>query len=268
MHEFICVREPENVIIPRVGGPCESGPEPTFVSSGLTFFYANIQNFLAKRAELEARLCLFPSLPSLVCLTETHLDVSCAHPAVSGYSLIARRDRDAHGGGVAIFAADAVADVAALCHRSIDTELVWITVHAVCGPVLSGCFYRRPHYSGICSIERLGAEWSRLEADHVQSVIVGDMNVHHMSWLRYSSHTSSAGVFLREWARDRGLTQRVRSPTRGPHLLDLVLTDCPDITVEVLSELSDHRPLSLRLPCPPLSFDRVERVCWHYGSAD
>ena len=194
-----------------MGGPSESGPQPTFVSSDLTIFYANVQNFLAKRAELEARLSLFPSLPSFVCLSETHLGASCKHPVLSGYSVIARRDRNLHGGGVAIFADDSVADIAVSCLESPCAEIVWVTVHAVSGPVLLGCFYRSPHYSEVASLEQLGQEWCRLEVDHVNSLIVGDMNVHHVAWLTFSSHTSSAGVFLRNWVRDHGLSQRVRS---------------------------------------------------------
>ena len=146
MHEFICVREPENVIIPRVGGPCESGPEPTFVSSGLTFFYANIQNFLAKRAELEARLCLMEMQPTFICLNETWLDPSIEEIVLSGYDCVSRLDRrDGRiGGGVAVFALRAHALFVSLSRHSDVDERTWLLLHSDVGPVSLCCWYRPP----------------------------------------------------------------------------------------------------------------------------
>ena len=85
-----------------------------------------------------------------------------------------------------------------------------------------------PHYSESDSITSFELEWGELEASHVGTVIVGDMNVHHVQCLTYSIHTTPADIALRTWAAEHGLRQLVKKPTRGSNLLDLVLTDMPN----------------------------------------
>ena len=61
----------------------------------------------------------------------------------------------------------------------------------------------------------------------------------------------------------------MRKPTRGQYLLDLVLTDMPTLMqVEVVSELTDHCPVSIRFFSPPLSFEEIVREVWHFNNAD
>eukprot|EP00959_Pyramimonas_sp_CCMP1952_P124120 2595394-Pyramimonas_sp.AAC.1 len=67
------------------------------------------------------------------------------------------------------------------------------------------------------------------------------MNVHRKHWLRFSSHVSPEGTALKNWCAERGFRECIRAPTRGPHLLDLFLSDVPDlITTKVLTEVADH----------------------------
>ena len=59
--------------------------------------------------------------------------------------------------------------------------------------------------------------------DSVAVLAVGDVNVHNEEWLRFSDGTSLEGRGLEHVCNEPGLKQQVRSPTRGRHLLDLVL---------------------------------------------
>ena len=74
------------------------------------------------------------------------------------------------------------------------------------------------------------------------TILVGDMNVHEASWLKYSDGTSPEGRALRDVAYCHGWEERVRKPTRGEHLLDLVLTDLGSaVTTKVAVGISDHK---------------------------
>ena len=90
-------------------------------------------------------------------------------------------------------------------------------------------------------------ELNTLRDQCVGVIIVGDFNVHHLSWLRHSHSTTPEGVRLKSLVHDLGLSQRVRTPTRGQCLLDLVITDLPNLlTIEVVSKIADHRGFSIR----------------------
>ena len=65
-----------------------------------------------------------------------------------------------------------------------------------------------------------------------------------------------------------GLTQLVSQPTRGRHLLDLVLSDIPDVKTNVLPKIADHAIVEsvLNLPVPEQVV--VQREVWHFKNAD
>ena len=72
---------------------------------------------------------------------------------------------------------------------------------------------------------------------------------------------------MKQICDDFNLKQLVDKPTRGPYLLDLVLTDMDDCKVQVLDEIADHRGIlaKLILPCPKsLS---ISREVWHFKGA-
>ena len=74
------------------------------------------------------------------------------------------------------------------------------------------------------------------------TILVGDMNVHEVSWLKFSDGTSPEGRALRDVACCHGWDERVRKPTRGGNLLDLVLTDLGSaVTTKLAAGISDHR---------------------------
>ena len=266
LHEFFTAF---HGFLPQDGGRGESRPEPSFDWASLTILTVNIQRFVVNKDELFAYISSLPSLPSLICLTETWLDESVVCPSVPGYSLVARRDRDGLGGGVAIFAKDSVVDSCSVLLRSPSAERVWILMHTETGPVLISCWYRRPCHGEINSIVSLGEEWNSFAGQGIGTIITGDMNVHHKHWLRHSSHVSPEGTALKNWCLERGFRECIRAPTRGPHLLDLLLSDVPDlITTKVLTQVADHSATLASVCMPPLSFEYGERRLWQFHNAD
>ena len=91
------------------------------------------------------------------------------------------------------------------------------------------------------SIKAFEEEWQRLSTDALGTIVVGDLNVHHIRWLRFSSRNSAEGELLRDICDSVGLRQLVREPTRGDNLLDLALTDVDEVRCKVVSKIADHK---------------------------
>ena len=209
----------------------------------------NVQGFYSKRVELEAYVKTCRDQPDIIALNETFLDPSTEEVCISGYSLISRRDRyEGRGGGIAVFASSAIADNVTLLKHSDTHERSWHTIHSDIGPILFCVWYRPPQAGETISISCFAAEWRELSTDVVGTIVVGDLNVHHLHWLHFSSHTSVEGTALYRFCCDNGSKRCVTSPTRGAHLLDLVLTDMEEVSdASPGTPISDHMLVRTRL---------------------
>jgi len=243
--------------------------------------HINIRGWLSHSAELEARIHLLPTLPTIICINETKLDVSVADIHISGYTLVSRRDRGDcnHGGGVAVFVLDSFSAHVTFLEDSTVAERSWHLIHSSSGPILFAAWYRRPNPGEIESIQSFIEEWSRLSHTAFGTILVGDLNLHHTHWLRFSSGVSREGSEMYKFCRDNGFLQHVRGPTHGNghseiggHLLDLVLSDfdCP-VSIRILPEINIHdhnlilASFSLDLP---VSEPPTKREVWTFLRAD
>ena len=84
-----------------------------------------------------------PNPPSVIALAETWLDSTILNCEVQlpGYTLH-RRDRDRHGGGVALFI-DATLNTRRV-HSHPSEELLWLEVRSQAGSFAIGVMYRPP----------------------------------------------------------------------------------------------------------------------------
>jgi len=105
-------------------------------------------------------------------------------------------------------------------------ERTWSILHADIRPVLVGNWYRAGDED--LNVEAFREELPKHVKGIIGTIIVGDLNVHHKKWLRHSSGNTAEGEQRMHVCSDLGLRQIVRDPTRGPHLLDMVLTDLGD----------------------------------------
>ena len=95
------------------------------------------------------------------------------------------------------------------------------------------------------------------------------MNVHHEGWLKHSTGTTPEGSALYRFCCEHGFTERVQKPTRGKHLLDLVLTDMGAcVTCTVLPQVEDHSQVLATLSCSVPTTLPVKRELWLYKKAD
>ena len=145
---------------------------PSVHDLDLIILYANIRSLNALGGELYARISLFPSLPQIVCLTESWLNDAVSHPQLHGYTVLARKDSVQQAGGVIIFVLDSLISSCSLLLESRSAELVWILVHCSSGPLLLGCFYRHPRYGETASLDTLREEWNSLRVHAVSTVKV------------------------------------------------------------------------------------------------
>ena len=100
--------------------------------------------------------------------------------------------------------------------------------------------------------------------DYVGLLLVGDVNVHHRRWLRFSRCNTTVGQRLWEICQSHGLVQRVGAPTRKDYLLDLVLSDL-NVDTRVLPGITDHDIVEARLPLPRSSAVTVKTKVWLYN---
>ena len=170
-----------------------------FSANDLVIVQLNLCGFLSKSAELGAYVQV--AGPDVVCLTETHLDLSVGDISLTGYELICHRDREdgRAGGGIAVFALKGISSSIVHIESSIDSERAWHIVHGTQCSFLLCCWYRPPAPGDTASIRSLDADLERLMDTCAFTIIVGDVNVHHIDWLTFSLRNSWRARRCKMW---------------------------------------------------------------------
>ena len=97
-------------------------------------------------------------------------------------------------------------------------------LHADIGAIAIANWYR-PGNSGDDHIYSFEQELIELKSEVIGFIVLGDLNIHHAKWLRYSNGNSRQGTLLKRICADVVLKQIVNEPTRENYLLDLCLID-------------------------------------------
>ena len=257
--------------VPEHAGPFDSNVEqPMLDAERFDLLHVNVQGLCSHLPELTARLRAMSRQPAAVCVNESFLDASIGFVELEGYSIVARRDRKdgRQGGGVIVFARTDIANRLTLVEESMEAERVWLLLHSTTGPYLICAWYRPPDPGEVGSINTLRAEWLRHVEGALGTLIIGDLNVHHKGWLRYSSRNSAEGTALRDFCNEMGLQQLVKSPTRKEYLLDLVLSDVGGILCKVLPRIADHELVLTTLALSAPKSNMLPREVWQFATAD
>ena len=237
-----------DVFMPGGRGPGELRDRQTpSADTNFTVFHLNARGLNdRKQRNLALVDALLGSLghPTFVVITETWLNDELEIVNLSGYHRVSRLDRrGAVRGGVAVFARKGYESSIVHVGDSEVDERSWHIIHANSGPILLGAWYRPPD-DEVDSIHRFEREYLKFSEECVSSIVVGDMNTHNKDWLRWSNSNSREGRVLEDICCGCGLEQKVHGPTRGPYLLDLVLSDfLPGIKAKVTAGIhdNDHR---------------------------
>ena len=195
--------------------------------------------------------------------------------------MVSRCDRrnDSAFGGVMLFAGRDVLENMVLVQCSESLELCWHTLHSNLGPILIGTSYRPPNPGDVLSIQQIDKELNQFGNEFVWTIILGDMNVHNLDWLRFSYQNFREGKELEKVCIPHGLSQCVKGPTRGDYFLDLLLCDfASQISCDIVPGIleKDHKAvIVLRLlaanvsisgtqigkPCSPSSRLSIGLTC-------
>ena len=113
-----------------------------FFQQTLRILYYNTRSIIPKRAELSA-LCTAEE-PHIVCLTETWLDEDISdHEICFGNYSIVCRDRNGHGGGVAMLIHNSLS-YSILVKGTDDLKVIFVSLSCASGKFCLGVFYRPP----------------------------------------------------------------------------------------------------------------------------
>ncbi len=236
------------------------------------FFHLNPRGLGENQAQVDA---LVESIgrPQVVGITETWLERTPAK--ISGYHLVSQLDRRnarrGDRGGIALFARDGFEQTVVHLADSKTDERSWFVIHADSGPLLLCLWYRPPNTGEIDSIRRFETELAEHSRHAVSVVVMGDMNVHNIEWLRFSNRNSAEGKELEQVCCANGLRQLVKDPTRGPYLLDLVLSDLASgIRCHVVPGIheDDHDGVLTTVKLSIPSSEPVRRQVYVFNKAD
>ena len=207
-------------------GQSES-PTPQSIDDRFEFFHLNVRG-------LDANLAAFDALvqnldqPALVAVAETWLTKRVHSMDLTGYRLVSRLNRRIgvrlDRGGIALYARDDFATSVVHVGDSPVDERSWYILHCDIGPVLVCVWYRPPDDGEVNSIWRFEREFDQYFGDAIAFVGIGDFNVHNIEWLRHSRRNTPEGTALEQVCCSHGWSQHVKDPTRGPYLLDLVIS--------------------------------------------
>ena len=203
-----------------------------------------------------------------MCIQETWLDKTTKDVNIPGYVVVSRRDRHdgANRGGILTLRRS---DFNCIVHI-VDVEneeRSWHFLKVGVDTILLGNWYR-PGSTVHDGFSALYAEMAHYFEQVSGILLIGDLNIHHQRWLRFSNANTSIGAEMKCFCDFHGLVQLVREPTRGEYLLDLAITDMPRSKVTVLPKIADHQGVLVKLPIPEVTERVVEREVWKLRQAD
>ena len=191
----------------------------------------------------EIRHCLSgKSPPAIIAFTETWLNDTIVNGdiAVQGYSVY-RKDRNRHGGGIAVYVADRLKVTRRSDLEMDDIELIWLELRErATRRALFGAAYRPPNSDG-SFMENFSDILFRVRVEDKEITILGDLNC---DFLKSASHTT----LLLDILAENNLQQLINKPSRitsgGESLIDVMITSCEARHWETGCEdccLSDHQ---------------------------
>ena len=248
-----------------IGESMADVPASPIVLQPFIIYSINIQCLKAHGDELTHYLDLHA--PHLVCIQETWLDESVKNVPIVNYQELARKDRspDANRGGIITYIRSDVHNVVHLSMSAVAERMIHL-VHTDTG-ILAVVNWYRPPKSDLSHVTSLPEEMPSIEDGIIGVIVLGDLNLHHTSWLRYSNSITHEAELLKSIADELSLLQLVKEPTRGKYLLDLVLSDLNDLIVQVLPSIADHKALLVKTLASAPKLRTFERDVWHFKGA-
>ena len=142
---------------------------------GFSFAHLNIRSIVNKFDQFRILLSKKPF--DVICVNETFCDISISDSEINlpDYSIV-RRDRNRHGGGVAMYIRNSLTFIRRNDLETDDVEAIWIEMKCKQRqPVIIGSIYRPPS-SSIDFIDKLGDIIDRVSCECKETIVTGDFN--------------------------------------------------------------------------------------------
>jgi len=212
-------------------------------TNGLSCSLLNARSVANKLEELH--YLLYMDKYDLLFITETWLSPNlpdgCLDP--NSHYLLLRKDRaSGHGGGVCVFVHKGLhVTPVELADTYNHLELLCFDLYCVTAKLRFFCVYRPPHNDSegveyLTLITRCVTAYS--VGQHI-NVILGDLNCPNVNWSTRSGSSDCINSTLLKFADKCGFHQFVDFATRGNNILDVILSDDP----QLISTLSPAPPL-------------------------
>ena len=122
--------------------------------------------------------------------------------------------------------------------HSFCSELLWMEVATLNGPLLFGVYYRSPSQS---NSDIISLNHCLLSISDYSIVLCGDFNVPNIDWsVGFPTVSSLPANSLCDLVNDNYLSQLVTVPTRGDNILDLLFSNSPNFIANV--QVTDNLP--------------------------
>ena len=151
--------------------------------------------------------------------------------------------------------------------ESDKAERCWHAIQRDTSSIAICNWYFSPQAS-LDDIDSFTEEVVEMQKQFDYVIVAGDLNTHQISWLRFSREDTPRGCKLKHTCDTHGLKEKVRQPTRGLYLLDLVLTDLDAISVKFGAKIADHRSLIIQVSDSFEERQLGSRHVWHYRDAN
>ena len=186
--------------------------------------------------------------PDVIILTETWLDgkIKDSEFINTNHYKVYRKDRNRSGGGVLIAINNDLENSLAP-ELGTDCEIVWAKIKLKGRRTLYVCAYYRHDVSDEDSLTKFGVSLERaVSIKNAHLLISGDFNFPSWDWtsmrLKPNPSYSDLHKTFIDMLADNGVEQVVKEATREANVLDLIITNQPQLVprIEVQPGLSDH----------------------------
>jgi len=243
------------------------GPKSYSVCKKINICHINIRSL--SRSKLRALQTSIANGYDIITLSETHLHQGVSNNVfnLTGFHEIIRKDRNEHGGGVAIYIKENIAYKRLAQYESKNMESLWVQINTIQGKVLICCCYRPP--------DKKADFWNTFEDSLIESksdkakymVVLGDLN---------ADFKTPNGRKLSDICARQNLSCLIKEPTRitktTATILDQIITNAPNFVgkVNIIPPVStnDHCTVSawlnFKVPCE----QAYDRIIWQYKNAN
>ena len=253
--------------------PSRRGQQNKFRSRPLRILNVNFQSMIGKKAETYE--LIERTKPDIIIGTETWLksDIKDSELLTKHYKIY-RKDRNRVGGGVMIGVKEDLQSTE-INNLNSDCEVLWVKILTRTQKPVYVCSFYRPDVKDIEGLQKFEDTLKKAsEIKNVQLIVAGDFNLRYWDWVDMklkpkASYVDSHREFV-ELLDDLGMQQMVLEPTRESNILDLVLTNTPDLIprVEVIPGLSDHNIVYFEYNVKPERKHNALRQIYLYRRAD